>query len=163
MTKYVLKHHNCDGKCDEISHFVVSLQPMSGECGHVSEIGSLLAVPHLLRMVVIVTIGLNCIGKVFPRRNHLSPDMNEPWELRAEVKASVCCPAQERHSARHPLAGNAGGCFGGPVLTSLPPDRSCGNGSHRRAHFVRPVVSCHPIADGGSFCDRTIGVELFPC
>ena len=31
------------------------------------------------------------------------------------------------------------------------PDRSCGNGSHRRAHFDRPVVSCHPIADGGSF------------
>ena len=30
-----------------------------------------LAVPHLLMVVVIVIIGLNCISKVFPRRNHL--------------------------------------------------------------------------------------------
>lgn len=126
-----IKHHNCDGKCDEISHFVVSLQPISGECGHVSGIGLLLAVPHLLRMVVIATyLNSVCFTRSVHRRNHLSPGMN---------------------SARHPLAGNVGGCFGGPVLTSLPPDRSCGNGSHRRAHFVRPVVSCHPIADGGSF------------
>ena len=61
-------------KVDVISRFYcIFAAGTSGECGHVSEIGSLLAVPHLLRMVVIVTIGLNCIGKVFPRRNHLSP------------------------------------------------------------------------------------------
>lgn len=44
---------------------------------------------------------------------------------------------------RQQLAGNAGGCFGGPVLTSLPSDRSCGQRLWP-LHVVRPVMSCCP-------------------